>query len=380
MKRFLILLTAGWLLYPITNHGTETGQARLYCESLRFQPATATSAYDGFYWRLSLTTLSSGINGELAPYFLTTSYTHSADVQLYSELYGMTDQGAMGINVPTTDGNGDRFPDFFEVSQPVNNVTASGVLQSSSFYPNATAFQATWNRAAGSSTGTCSFQVYDPDNPYYYSLQFNFTFTITEYTGPLTYTPGSNTVSAAVNLTQTGSSASTLKGPISFIKSSTDPFNTLTNQPGMWTNASSQTLSFDSETFSRGIPTWPTNYVGYVFFADGDPSTASPDYQLWVLSINDTNDANANGIPDFSDNPASVTPPRVPHLSLALGPTNLLLKISGDVGHTNQIQQIASLSANNWLTTQSFLQTNDPQVVSLPLPSGSPKFWRVVAQ
>ncbi len=141
-----------------------------------------------------------------------------------------------------------------------------------------------------------------------------------------------------------------------------------------------QTLSFDSEIFSRQIPTWPTNYAGYVFFADGDPGTASPDYQLWVLSIDDTNDANANGIPDFSDDPAGVTPPRVPQLSLVLGSTNLLLKISGDTGHTNQIQAISALTSTNWLTTQSFLQTNDPQVVSLPLPTGTPKFWRVVAQ
>ena len=87
-------------------------------------------------------------------------------------------------------------------------------------------------------------------------------FTLLEYTGPLTYTPGSNTVSAAVSLTQTGNPANTLKGPIVFMKSSTDRFNTLTNQPGIWTNAALQTLSFDSEIFSRGIPTWPTNYVG----------------------------------------------------------------------------------------------------------------------
>ena len=40
MKRFLILLTAGWFLYPITNYGAETAQARLYCMSLRFQQGT----------------------------------------------------------------------------------------------------------------------------------------------------------------------------------------------------------------------------------------------------------------------------------------------------------------------------------------------------
>ncbi|HEV2327891.1 MAG TPA: hypothetical protein VGY56_03775 [Verrucomicrobiae bacterium] len=98
-----------------------------------------------------------------------------------------------------------------------------------------------------------------------------------------------------------------------------------------------------------------------------------------MLSIDDTNDANANGIPDFSDNPA-VALPRVPHLSLARGPTNLLLTVSGSVSHTNQIQQIGSLSSTNWQTTLSFLLTNDPQMVSLPLPAGTPKFWRVVAQ
>jgi hypothetical protein len=147
----------------------------------------------------------------------------------------------------------------------------------------------------------------------------------------------------------------------------------------VWTNAASQTLSFTSKVFSRNT-SLHTNYAGNVFFADGDPSTASPDYQPWVLSIDDTNDANANGIPDFSDDPASVTPPRAPHLSLTLGSTNLLLTISGSVGHTNQIQEIGSLTSTNWQMTQSFLLTNDPQVVSLPLPAGTPKFWRVVAQ
>jgi hypothetical protein len=208
---------------------------------------------------------------------------------------------------------------------------------------------------------------------------YNCPFTLIEYTGPLTYAPGSNTVSATINLTQTGNSAKTLQGPIAFVKSTTDRFNTLTNQPGVWTNAASQPLSFDGEVFSRGIPTWPTNYAGYVYFADGEPSTAAPDYRLWVLSIDDPNDANANGIPDFSDDPAAV-PPRAPRLSLAAGPTNLWLTISGDVGHSNQIQQIGSLGTTNWLTTQSFLQTNDPQVVSLPVPAAAPKFWRVMAQ
>ncbi|MDE3067820.1 MAG: hypothetical protein KGJ60_09750 [Verrucomicrobiota bacterium] len=257
-------------------------------------------------------------------------------------------------------------------------MTSSGDLQTQTFYPNGDTFTATWDRAAGSATGTCSFQVYDPDNPFD-NLQFNFTFTLLEYTGPLTYTPGSNTVAAALILTQTGNPANTLQGSIVFDKSATDRFNTLTNHPGVWTNAAGQTFSFTNEVFTRDAA-WPTNYSGYVPFADGNPDTAGSDYRLWVLSIDDTNDVNGNGVPDFSDDPAGVAPPAAPLLSLTTGPTNLWLTISGDVGHTNEIQELDSLTATNWQTRLTFMFTNDPQVVKLPLPLGPTAFWRVLAR
>ncbi|HEV2437522.1 MAG TPA: hypothetical protein VG077_16135 [Verrucomicrobiae bacterium] len=374
MKRFLILLTAGCFLHPITNYGAETAQGRAYCMSLRFQQGTT---YGG---TLNLSTIGGPpYNGELVPTFSSDSLGDPWGSGLVLVWSGYADSGSIYVNLPLgTDANNDGYDDFFEVSQGVTNEVSTGsypATDNGNF--GGGSVTATWNRAAGSARGTCA--LYLNDDLWGSLGTFTCPFTLIEYTGPLTYTPGSNSVSAAVNLAQTGNSANTLRGPIIFIKSSTDPFNTLTNQPGVWTNASSQILSFDNEIFSRQIPTWPTNYAGYVYFADGDPSTASPDYQLWVLSINDTNDANANGIPDFSDNPASMTPPRAPQLSLARGSTNLLLTVSGSVGHTNQILGISSLTSTNWQLAQSFLQTNDPQVVSLPLPSGSPKFWRVVA-
>jgi hypothetical protein len=366
MKRFFILLTAGWFLLSATSQGAETAHARLYCLSLHFQQGTT---YGG---TLNLSTISGTPNGELLPYSGNT--WASGLVLVWS---GYADSGTIYVNLPTAvDANNNGFNDFFEVSQGVAGAVTSGTYSTPTYFSGS--LSATWSRTAGSKNGTC---VLNLDDDTWGSLgNFTCPFELIEYTGPLTYTPGSNIVSGTVNLTQTGNSAKTFRGAVTFVKSSTDRFNTLTNQPGVWTNAALQTLRFDSETFSRHIPTWPTNYAGYVYFADGDPSTASPDYQLWGLSIDDANDVNANGIPDFSDNSASLTPPRTPHLSLALGLTNLLLTVSGSVGHTNQIQQMASLSTTNWLTTQSFLQTNDPQVISLPLPSGSPKFWRVVAQ
>lgn len=381
MKRFFILTAAGLVLLSTASYGAETAQARLYCLSLQCQAARATGEYDGANWTLNLTTLSSGNNGELAPYFLTTSYTHSAYVGLYDDLTELSDSGKMAFDVPGNVG-ADGFPILFEISQGVTNLTGDGAIVSDSgsgFYPSpGVGFQATWNRPAGSPNGTCSFQLPDPDSGYYYNLQYSFSFTVLEYRGPLTYTPGSNAVSATVSLVQTGNSANTLQGPIIFDKSTTDRFNTLTNQPGVWTNAASQTVDFDNEVFTR-VAGWPTNYAGYVYFADGDPNTATPDYQLWVLSIDDTNDANANGIPDFSDDPAVASPASVPLVLLTPGATNLWLTIRGDIGHTNEVQELDSLTSTNWQTTRSLTLTNDPQVLSLSLPTNQMKFWRVLA-
>ncbi len=380
-SNFFLLLLTGGLLSSIAARGAETARARLFCLSLQFAQATAFDSY-GFQWRMNLTTLSSGINGELAPYFLTTNYTHSAYVEIYSELYDTTDQGAIGLDVPYGgDANNNGFDDFFEVAQGVTNLTSAGVLLSSTFYPSGASFQATWNRAAGSATGTCSFQVDDPDN-YFNNLQFTFPFTLLEYTGPLVYTPGSNTVVAAVNLTQHGdnlASSNTLQGPIVFDKSTADPFNMLTNQPGVWTNAAMQALAFTNGLFLHDF-TYPTNYYGYVVFNDFDPNTPDPDYIWWELSIDDTNDANANGIPDFSDNPVVARPPRAPQLALLPGMTNLWLTVSGDVGRTNLVQEVDSLAGTNWLTVWTFVTTNQTQTIPLPLPVSGTAFWRVLTQ
>ncbi len=368
MKRVFILWMAGCLLYPITNYGSETAHARLYCLSLRFQQGTISGG------TLDISTIGGlPYNGELVPTFSSDASGNPWGSGLALVWSGMGDGGSLYVNLPLgVDANNDGFDDFFEVSQGVTNKTSSGTYSTSTYFSGTIA--ATWNRPAGSASGTCVMHLNDD----LWGSLGNFTcpFTLIEYTGPLTYTPGSNTVSAGISLAQTGNPANTLRGPILFTKSSSDRFNTLTNQPGVWTNAASQTLSFDRELFTRD-PGWPTNYAGYVYFADGDPGTASPDYRLWLLSIDDTNDANANGIPDFSDDPAALAPPRAPYLTLTRGPTNLLLSISGDIGHTNQIEMNPSLTSTNWGVALSLKLTNDPQVVSIPWGPGVTEFLRV---
>ena len=78
-------------------------------------------------------------------------------------------------------------------------------------------------------------------------------------------------------------------------------------------------------------PGWATNYYGWVVMQDGDPNTAEADYVSWNLSIDDTNDADHDTIPDFSDDPQAA-PARQPKLTLALSPGHVLLSIAWRCG------------------------------------------------
>ncbi|MBI3852275.1 MAG: hypothetical protein HY298_18630 [Verrucomicrobia bacterium] len=357
MKRLLMLAAMGFCLLPTMGRGAQTAQARLYCWSLRFQQGHDGSDTEDF------STISGTPNGELAPWFGARSH-YSGFIAYY---FGAPIEGTMYLDVPlTADANGNGFPDFFEVSQGVSGEVTSGEYTGS----ESGTVTATWNRAAGSKDGTCVITL--EDDIFGTLGDYSHTFELIEYTGPLTYTPGSNAVSGSVNLTQTGNPANQFQGPVAFVKVATNRFNRLTLQAGGWTNAATQMLTFANDLFLRDLSLL-TNYYGYVQFDDGDPNTADPDYWLWELSIDDVNDSDHDGIPDFSDDPVAA---RRPMLTLARGTTNLLLTISGDVGRLHEIQQVSTLTSTNWQLVSSITLTNDPQVVSLPLPSSAPSFLR----
>jgi hypothetical protein len=313
-----------------------------------------------------------GLNGELAPTF--DSPTHFSGYHQYDTIFDEAIDGFIEFDVPFADANGNGFNDFFEVSQAVA-ATTTGDYDESPF--DSGTVTAVWSRSADSKDGTCALRMR--------SDQFGplpdivHSFEIIEYTGPLSYTPGTNRVAGSVNLTQTGDPSSQLTGPIEFIKSPTNRFDELDLQHATWTNAASQTykISNDIDSFLRDL-TLKTNYYGFVDFDDGDPNTTDPDYYTWVLSIDDVNDSNGNGIPDFTDDVGS-TAPRSPSLVLTQGSGGLSLSISGTVGNIHEVQQTASLSSTNWTFVSSVTLTNDPQTVTLPLPTNLTRFWRVRA-
>ncbi len=344
-------------------------QATFTCLSPRFQ----TGWDQNHLYSLDLTTTdpSGPANGELAP-DNSGAYSHSSWFLLRDPSGFDPAVGSIGLDVPyTADANDNGFYDFFEVAQPVSGTT-SGSYSIPGVINNGTV-SATWNRAAGSSRGTCvlNFQGYG---------KFTHTFDITEYRGPLPYTPGSPKVLASMDLPQTGSPENRIGGELEFVKDALDPFNTLHLSSGSLTNSAMETLGFYQATFLRDIQ-WPTNYYSLVELDnDGDINTYYP-YGLYLLSIDDPNDADNDKIPDFSDT-VTVQPPRRPSLKLVYSAGTLSLTISGDVGRSHRIEQAQTWPPTpaGWSAVQTVTLTNDPQVLTLTLPQSPPAFWRVVAQ
>lgn len=371
MKRLILFLSAALCSLPFVTSAAQNAQARMYCLSLRVQQATSE---DGWY-KLNLTMLNVGINGELMPNFEANApYTHFSYLEMNDELFGDVIQGALWVDLPTdadVDGNG--LPDFYQSAVAVGATTAGEYSLGSGY--GSGLISASWGRAAGSPYGTCILK-FKQNNLVQPWLTFTHTFELMEYTGPLAYTPGNTNVTGSVDLKQTGNEANTWQGPVEFFKSPTNRFNELELQAGGWTNAALQVQTFWKDPIYRDLP-WTTNYTGYFDFDDGDLTTTDADYYTWVLSIDDTHDSDGDGIPDFSDTPQAAARPS---LSLAFNATQTLLTIQGTVGMICEVQETPELRTPNWQKIDSVTVTNTTQTITLPAVGPGQKFWRVRVQ
>ena len=385
MKTKLFATLAAFGLITSAALAAQTVPVRMYCLSLQINDSS-----DQYFDRISLNFAARPESaGELGPFWpVGPSYYditfpgvdyYGSNLTMYDSYYHRYYSGGMNVSLPLADDlNNNRFPDFFEVALSASSQTSGGyTLYLNSSTTESGMITATWTRAAGSATGNYQWVFYNTSGPLPSDWfgTFSGQFKILQYTGTLTYTPGNTTVSATLNLT---SPTNTLQGTILFTKDPSDPHDSLTNQPTILMNGSSQSVNITNHWFTRD-PNYPTNYAGYVEFDDDGDLTSVYSYAIWVLSINDPNDSNHNGIPDFSDDSTFVPPPRRPLVSYNRTGTNLLFTIHGDVNHVHEIQQVSSISSANWQSVVSVTLTNDPQVVPVSFPSG-PAFYRVRAQ
>jgi hypothetical protein len=365
--RFFILLT-GFILLSHIAYSKQTAQVRLACGSLRFERGYSQAGAS-----LDLTTIAPAVNGELQIVFFT-NRLHRSDFRLSN--FPETNepvQGSLFLDVPFGgDNDANDFQDFYDVPMAVALTNTVGEFESSL---GSGTISAAWVRNAGSVVGDC--QLTFTFNLSGLVQTFNCQFSLIDYSGTLTYTPGSNTVSSCVVLSQSGHTTNILHGAMLFTKPLTNLSGQVTLQPGGWTNQNGQSVNYPETIMFRSFLR-PNAYLDGFGMADGDPQTAVPDYPNWQITIVDHNDYDLDGISDLADDLYFL--PRPPHLEWVRDGTNYFFRLSGDMWRQHDIQEAESIGSTNWQTVATFTLMNDPQLLHGPDFSAPSKFWRAVAR
>ncbi len=340
----------------------------LWCASVRFNSGSdANNQYTSQF-----TTVNGFNNGEFSPDQTLMSSPYYTYIYLADNWVEMDDFGRLSLNLPPfQDANQNGFHDFFEPSQAASGIS-SGTCNLN--FNGVVTAQASWSRDAGSPYGTCVIQLKKGPVPF---LTLTHGFELLEFKGPLTYIAGANGPVGAVHWVQTGSQDTIFEGQFNPVRVETNRFNQLILPAGAWTNLYTfQAWDFSVVELTRD-PGWPTNYYGYVEFSDGSFTTGHPDYQYWLLSIDDLNDSDNDGIPDFSDDVGS--PVVQPVLSLAYtGGESLVVTVDGEAGKTYLLLECTGLGAT-WTTNSTLTMSTPTQSVTIP--KGTfPTFFRIKVQ
>lgn len=361
--RILILMAAGLSIAVLAAHAQPQAEARMFSLALRFEPATS-----GFGGSNSLVLGTSPDNGEV---FSTSGpYSHASGFVL--SIPGLSVGGTITFNIPApVDQNGNGFNDFFEVSQPVGTSQTNGQYETSDGFDSGTV-TATWSRAAGSRFGTCVLQM---ESETFGTLpQFSHQFELLEYAGMLEYETTENGATGTLNLSQTGNESATLTGEIVLAKTGDMPTEELLVQSGSLLNESAQTLTFEPAFDS--LVRDGMNYSGLLSIDDGYPATSTADYFYWVLSIDDSNDADGDGIPDLSDDAVVINPPQPPELEITLTETTVIITIHGEAGREYDLETSDSAQPGSWTFQQSVPLELDSAPVEFDRPDAGMRFWR----
>lgn len=366
------------LLLP-TLLGAQANEAamKMNCTSVRV--STATTRQSGQTYTLSFTTTDDYVNGE---WVVNSGISYAS----YALLTFPGSGGPVAMNfyldLPDTgDTDSDLVNDFFQVSKPLVGATsATGSIVLDNGEEVIMGFvDATWNRAAGQTTGTVQLRVNLTRDLFIPVVTFTHTFEIYQYAGKLTYAVKGAQVEASVNLARQGA-AGNFTGPFPMGRRSHDVLergDADWSGPGgqLFTVLGSGALDGDELLLTRGAA--GNNYLGSFYFYDGVPLTPFLDeYDLWNVQITDPNDADGNHIPDLTDGTEFVKP-EGPVVKLVAAGGQLTLTITAKAGQQVTVEQSANLDGTAWEEVETRTLSSDSEDVSLASPSEGARFYRV---
>ncbi len=345
-----------------------TAELRLHCLSIRIAPMYVN--YFGTLYSLKIGSViqDTGLteNGELTVRF------NNQPTNSMGALYQLTTGNNVGllagdfyVSIPAIENPiGNDLNGFWNVDQGFDLTQTTGVFEDPHGNGGGVVL-ANWSHEEGSPRGRCEIQMASPKLGL--TLDFNTTFELTEYSGALNYTVGSKFNHSIAQLKRRGNKLQTLTGGIDFKRIDPDhldvtSFN-LTNENG------DDLQHTGSETIVRN----GGQYTGLIHFVDGDPASVEGDYKLWHMTIRDNNDANGNGIPDFSE---AIPNPRPPLLRVIRNDNGLQFELTADLATDVILEASPSLMPGTWNAFQSVSVTTTPQIVFGVRPVESAQFWR----
>lgn len=352
----------------IPSSQANTASVRWVCLSLRFHQGSEPFGL----FKLDLSSLPEGINGELFPVFQAAPYTHAAVLTLTDTTFFEEVPGNLLLELPLVDADANGIPDFFQVEMAVG-ATSSGIYAIQGY--GAGAVEARWSRAAGSPVGTC---VLDFKMNAFQSLAvFTHSFELWEYRGTLQYEAAESSVSFSLQAERTESPPARWEGHGSLVRAPSEPQNHLVLLPGSWTNQTGEAWSFSTNHLFR-MEHSPATYAAFFDFADGDPATTEPDYFTWAWSVHDPNDSDQDGIPDLSDDPAEAQPSL--RLWIRRHGETLEIGVEGPPGAGCRLLTTTHLAEGPWEEILAVTLTNSTQLLLRRVPDEANRFWRVLLQ
>lgn len=384
MRRIGILLFLVGVCLPDLLQANEATM-NLVCQSFVVRPALAVPDPSGgiavdclgeFTTDLNNVGEFRSINGEWFPYNGTLGYTST--IRIRSVELGLEWIGVIEVDIPKAgDLNLNFITDFLEADQAVS-ATTHGIVDVGL---GAEPVVAQWNRMAGSAEGTVTLRMPSPFEVGT-ELEFLHPFEVLHYRGSLTYTPaapGTTRVEAQVQLPRLGGNGQ-FAGPMPLIVR--DP-RTLERVNTHWIGAGAVDFEVLGSKEVEGVELFLDRianrpwYAGSLFLLDGHPATPfQEEFDAWDVFVVDTNDANANGIPDLSD-PQPVAP-TVPAVSLSGPPGALRLTVTGEAGRAVRVEWSPSLSSPTWSLVRSGTLSSVPEVIPVEA-GGSTGFYRVTS-